>query len=149
MKRNDLAPTKWCWKPNLVQWFHSFETGILRIWLAPSTDLLSHKVPKNYQWQFIDLIFKQRIFHFALIHLFDSWFDLQTKTIFNSNFAVYLCGETIIHGKRSLLRMIFQRKEKKMKPQKLLLILETLTMTTIILWYIPSPKKWIARNFLL
>lgn len=48
--------------------------------------------------------FKQRIFHFALlIHLF----DLQTKTIFNSNFAVYLCGETIIHGKRSLLRMIF------------------------------------------
>lgn len=109
MKRNDLAPTKWCWKPNLVQWFHSFENGILRIWLFRPLIYYLIKCRKTTNDN-LSTSFKQRIFHFALlIHLF----DLQTKTIFNSNFAVYLCGETIIHGKRSLLRMIFQRNEQK------------------------------------
>lgn len=103
MKCNDLAPTKRCWKPNLVHWFHSyFGIGILKSMTFPSTDSLSHRVQSNNNNKKreaddnLSVFLKYRIHSIFLLFIFRLNLGcFRTKTIFNSNFAVYFYSKAI------------------------------------------------------
>lgn len=144
MKRNDLAPTKWCWKPNLVQWFHSFENGILRIWLFRPLIYYLIKCRKTTNDN-LSTSFKQRIFHFALIHLCSTC--KQKLYLIQILRSIYAVKPSFMEKDRC--SEWFSKETNKNEATKITIDSRNSDDDNIHTVVYTITKIWIARNFLL